>query len=114
VQKLRPTGGHEHQRRAQAALKQFDASDRPKMLVFMTDGLPTVGETNPQTIVDNARAARAGNTRLFTFGVGYDVNTALLDKVASENGGTADYVEPKEDFGVERSQTSSPKSVTRC
>jgi Ca-activated chloride channel family protein len=38
--------------------------------------------------------------RLFTFGVGYNVNTALLDKLAAENGGTADYVEPKEDLEV--------------
>jgi Ca-activated chloride channel family protein len=37
---------------------------------------------------------------LFTFGVGYDVNTALLDKLAAENGGVADYVEPKEDLEV--------------
>ena len=64
----------------------------------MTDGLPTVGVTNPPTIIDNARMAKTGNTRLFTFGVGYDVNTALLDKLASENGGAADYVEPKEDL----------------
>jgi Ca-activated chloride channel family protein len=38
--------------------------------------------------------------RLFTFGVGYDVNTALLDKLAAENGGVAEYVEPKEDLEV--------------
>ncbi|HEY0082772.1 MAG TPA: VIT and VWA domain-containing protein, partial [Pyrinomonadaceae bacterium] len=98
VRKLQPTGGTNINGALQAALKQFDASDRPKMLVFMTDGLPTVGVTNPQRIVENARAARTGNTRLFTFGVGYDVNTALLDKVASENGGASDYVEPKEDL----------------
>ncbi|MCA1568019.1 MAG: VIT and VWA domain-containing protein [Acidobacteria bacterium] len=98
VGKLQPTGGTNINGALQAGLKQFDTSDRPKMLVFMTDGLPTVGVTNPQRIVENARAARAGNTRLFTFGVGYDVNTALLDKLASENGGTSDYVEPKEDL----------------
>jgi Ca-activated chloride channel family protein len=98
VQKLQPTGGTNINGALEAGLKQFDTSDRPKLLVFMTDGLPTVGVTNPQNIVDNARAARAGNTRVFTFGVGYDVNTALLDRVASENGGTADYVEPKEDL----------------
>jgi len=98
VQKLRPTGGTNINGALEAALRQFDAGDRPKMLVFMTDGLPTVGVTNPQRIVENARAARAGNTRLFTFGVGYDVNTALLDRLASENGGTSDYVEPKEDL----------------
>ena len=66
----------------------------------MTDGLPTVGETNPTKIVDNARAARVPGLRLFTFGVGYDVNTTLLDKLAAENGGVADYVEPKEDLEV--------------
>jgi Ca-activated chloride channel family protein len=45
------------------------------------------------------KAIRPG-IRLFTFGVGYDVNTALLDKIASDNGGVSDYVEPKEDLEV--------------
>ena len=74
--------------------------ERPKILVFMTDGLPTVGETNVTRIVDNVRKASKPGVRLFTFGVGYDVNTALLDKLAAENGGMADYVEPKEDLEV--------------
>ncbi|HEY0097795.1 MAG TPA: VIT and VWA domain-containing protein [Pyrinomonadaceae bacterium] len=100
IQKLQPTGGTNINGAVQAGLKQFDSSDRPKMLIFMTDGLPTVGVTNPPAIIENARTAKTGNTRLFTFGVGYDVNTALLDKLASENGGTADYVEPKEDLEV--------------
>jgi Ca-activated chloride channel family protein len=81
-------------------MPQFRASDRPRILVFMTDGLPTVGETNVGRIIDNVRAARSPGVRLFTFGVGYDVNTALLDKLASENGGVADYVEPKEDLEI--------------
>jgi len=98
IQKLQPTGGTNINGSLQAGLKQFDSSDRPKMLIFMTDGLPTVGVTNPQNIIENARAAKMGNMRLFTFGVGYDVNTVLLDKLASENGGVADYVEPKEDI----------------
>jgi Ca-activated chloride channel family protein len=100
VSKLQPTGGTNINGALQAALKQFDSSDRPKMLIFMTDGLPTVGVTDPQRIIENARGAKTGNTRLFTFGVGYDVNTALLDRLASENGGVADYVEPKEDLEV--------------
>jgi Ca-activated chloride channel family protein len=70
------------------------------MLVFMTDGLPTVDETNVTRILDNVRKATRPGVRLFTFGVGYDVNTALLDKLAAENGGVADYVEPKEDLEV--------------
>ena len=100
VKNLRPTGGTNINDALRAAIKQFGSGDRPKMLVFMTDGLPTVGETNAKKIVENARTARAGleNLRIFTFGVGYDVNTQLLDKVAAENGGASDYVEPKEDI----------------
>lgn len=100
AQSLRPAGGTNINEALLAAMKQFESSNRPKILIFMTDGLPTVGVTNPTLIVDNARAARVPGMRLFTFGVGYDVNTALLDKLAAENGGVADYVEPKEDLEV--------------
>ncbi|MBD0325127.1 MAG: VWA domain-containing protein, partial [Pyrinomonadaceae bacterium] len=100
VKSLRPTGGTNINGALLAALKQFDSGTRPKMLVFMTDGLPTVGETRPDQIIENSRASRVPGLRLFTFGVGYDVNTALLDKLAAENKGTADYVEPKEDLEI--------------
>jgi Ca-activated chloride channel family protein len=62
--------------------------------------LPTVGETTPARIIENVRSTRVQGVRLFTFGVGYDVNTALLDKLAAENKGTADYVEPKENLEI--------------
>ena len=100
AQSLRPLGGTNINQALLAAMQQFESSNRPKILVFMTDGLPTVGITNADQIVANARAARMPGLRLFTFGVGYDVNTALLDKLAAENGGAADYIEPKEDIEV--------------
>jgi len=100
VNKLKPTGGTNINDALRAALKQFDSSDRPKMLVFMTDGLPTVGESNIEKIINNAKQIKVDGLRLFTFGVGYDVNTVLLDKLAAENSGTADYIEPKEDLEV--------------
>lgn len=102
VKKLKPVGGTNINQSLLASLRQFSETDRerPKMLVFMTDGLPTVDETNVTKILDNVRKAMKPGVRLFTFGVGYDVNTALLDKLASENGGVADYVEPKEDLEV--------------
>jgi Ca-activated chloride channel family protein len=100
ISKLKPVGGTNINGALLAAMGQFDRSDRPRILVFMTDGLPTVGETNVGRIVDNAREARIPGVRLFTFGVGYDVNTALLDKLAAENGGVAEYVEPREDLEV--------------
>ena len=100
VNRLTPTGGTNINDALRAALRQFDNSDRSKMLVFMTDGLPTVGESNVDKIIANANTVKVENLRLFTFGVGYDVNTRLLDKLAAENSGAADYVEPKENLEV--------------
>ncbi len=100
VRALRPAGGTNINQALLTSFSQFMASDHPKIVVFLTDGLPTVGETNIGRIVENAARARRPGMRLFTFGVGYDVNTALLDKLAAENGGVADYVEPKEDLEV--------------
>jgi Ca-activated chloride channel family protein len=100
IKKLQPNGGTNINDALRAALKQFDSSDRPKMLVFMTDGLPTVGESNVEKIIKNAKEIKVDGLRMFTFGVGYDVNTRLLDKLAEENSGTADYVEPKEDLEI--------------
>ncbi|HCA58706.1 MAG TPA: hypothetical protein DEP46_12055, partial [Blastocatellia bacterium] len=95
-----------------ASLKQFESGNRPKMLVFMTDGLPTVGETNATKILSNFRAARKIDVRVFPFGFGYDVNTALLDKLGTENAGISDYVQPQEDLEVKVSnffaRVSSP------
>jgi Ca-activated chloride channel homolog len=100
VNSLRAGGGTNINDALLTSMPQFRAADRPRILVFLTDGLPTVGETNVGRIIDNVRSARPNGVRLFTFGVGYDVNTALLDKLAAENGGVADYVEPNEDLEV--------------
>ena len=66
----------------------------------MSDGQPTVGETKAGGILANVKQANKADTRLFTFGVGYDVNTVLLDGLANENRGTVAYIEPKEDIEV--------------
>ncbi|MDQ3633721.1 MAG: VIT and VWA domain-containing protein [Acidobacteriota bacterium] len=100
VKALKSNGGTNIDDALKAALKQFDSSSRPKMLVFLTDGLPTVGEQNVDKIIANANELKIKGLRMFPFGVGYDVNTRLLDKLASENSGVADYIQPKEDLEV--------------
>jgi Ca-activated chloride channel family protein len=100
VSALRPVGGTNINQALLTGMPQLRASDRPRLVVFLTDGLPTVGETNIGRIVENVAKAKPAGVRIFTFGVGYDVNTALLDKLAAENGGVADYVEPNEDLEV--------------
>lgn len=74
--------------------------DRPYMIVFMTDGEPTVGEREPATIQANVNKANARTCRLFVFGIGHDLNTKLLDRLAEDNRGAREYIEEKEDIEV--------------
>jgi Ca-activated chloride channel family protein len=75
------------------------AGKNPAYVIFLTDGLPTVGETREDPIVERAKM-KAGATRVFTFGVGNDVNTHLLDRVSGETRGVSQYVLPEEDIEV--------------
>lgn len=77
------------------ALTMLDQpSERPGYMVLMTDGEPTVGETTVPGLLKSVHPKR--DIRVFDFGVGYDVNTKLLNKLAEEHHGTAQYVEPDE------------------
>ncbi len=100
IDKLEARGGTAIDDALRTSLKLFSASvedGRPAMVFFVTDGLPTIGETDADRIV--ARAAAAGSrARLFVFGVGNDVNTRLLDRLAQENRGTRDYVAETENI----------------
>lgn len=84
------------------ALSQFERSERPQILLFVTDGLPTAGTTDVEAILRNAKSERRKNVRVFTFGVGDDVNTHLLDRLSGDAGGVTEYVRPSEsiDFKV--------------
>jgi Ca-activated chloride channel homolog len=74
------------------------AKDRPAYLVLMTDGEPTVGETSTPGLLKVIDPKK--DIRLFDFGIGYDVNTKLLNKLAEDNHGTSQYVEPEESLEV--------------
>jgi Ca-activated chloride channel homolog len=67
-------------------------------VVFFTDGQPTIGEMKPEKIVKNVESNNSANTRIFTFGVGDDVNTALLDQIAENTKALSTYVRPAEDI----------------
>lgn len=80
------------------ALGMLADTDRPTYMLFLTDGLPTTGETGETAIVKNCQQANDVRARIFAFGVGYDVNSRLLDKLARENHGLSQYVRPNEDI----------------
>ncbi len=93
-------GGSTH---IEAALRQAldladRASGRPQVILFLTDGLPTVGEEDPARLLALVRERSHESIRLFTFGVGYDVNSALLDALAAENHGASTYILPGENL----------------
>ncbi len=82
------------------ALKTVNGLDsgRPKYIIFLTDGLPTVGETDVNKILGRATDGVKASTRIFTFGVGYDVNTKLLDVLSMDAHGLPFYVRENEDI----------------
>jgi len=85
--------------------------ERLPMVIFLTDGLPTAGETNPAKIVQNVKSENKAQVRLFVFGVGYDVNTFLLDKLAETNRGDREYVKPDESIEAKVSSLYSKVST---
>ncbi|HKI36694.1 MAG TPA: VIT domain-containing protein [Gemmataceae bacterium] len=101
VDRLESTGGTAIDAAMTAALEMRSGeSGRTFTVVFFTDGQPTVGETNPDAILKNVMAKRTDNTRIFTFGVGDDVNAVLLDRLADQTRAVSTYVRPEEDIEV--------------
>jgi Ca-activated chloride channel family protein len=81
------------------ALEDPASAERPHAVIFVTDGLPTEGQTDVESIIQIARRGVSdGDRRVFAFGVGYDVNTRLLDGVARRGRGETGYVRPREDI----------------
>jgi Ca-activated chloride channel family protein len=82
------------------ALRQPPTEGTLPIVLFMTDGLPTVGQTAESAIRELARKGNPLGRRIFTFGVGVDVNTPLLEKIAYESRATTTFILPGEDVEV--------------
>jgi Ca-activated chloride channel homolog len=79
------------------AMRTNDES-RPFTIVFFTDGQPTIGEINSDKILANVTKKNTASTRIFTFGVGDDVNATLLDAMAENSRAIPTYVRETEDI----------------
>lgn len=82
------------------ALRMKPAEGMLPIVLFMTDGLPTIGETSEVAIREVAAKHNPHGRRVFTFGVGVDVNTPLLETVARESRAAATFVMPSEDVEI--------------
>jgi Ca-activated chloride channel family protein len=81
----------------QKALAGKAAAGRERIMIFVTDGAPTVGERAPEKILEQVKKQNAG-TRIFVMGVGNDVNAHLLDQLAELTDGSSEYFAPKEEL----------------
>jgi Ca-activated chloride channel family protein len=98
VDNIREGGSTNIDAALKTALGMIRDDSRPSYVLFLTDGLPTAGETGELAISDHCRRENQHHARLFAFGVGFDVNARLLDRLSGGNSGTSEYVKPDEDI----------------
>lgn len=75
-----------------ASLQQSYGSESSNNMIFLTDGEPTWGETDPATILQNVEANNTSNVHIFSFGVGEDLSRSLLLNIATQNHGFARFI----------------------
>jgi len=96
VAKFEASGGTNIEEALQRVFALAADEARSETILFLTDGRPTVGATDIQALLKLVKDANKRSLRIFTFGVGDDVNTHLLDRMANETGGLPEYVRPSE------------------
>ncbi|XP_041617678.1 inter-alpha-trypsin inhibitor heavy chain H4 isoform X2 [Vulpes lagopus] len=69
--------------------KELLSDGSVSLIILLTDGDPTVGETSPARIQKNVQKAIDGQYSLFCLGFGFDVSYVFLEKLALDNGGLA-------------------------
>ena len=104
IQGIRATGGTNIHDALLETLRQKPTEETLPIVLFLTDGLPTVGNTSEVAIRNVAMKSNPHKRRIFTFGVGVDVNAPLLEKIADETRAKATFVLPKEDVEVKVGQ----------
>lgn len=98
VENVREGGSTNIDSALREAMGQVRSDDRPSYVLFLTDGLPTAGEVKETAIAEHCRSANRYRARVFSFGVGFDVNARLLDRLSGGNSGTSEFVKPDEDI----------------
>jgi len=100
LQGVRVSGGTNIHDALMTAIQQKSVPDTLPMILFLTDGVPTIGQTQEKKIREAIAKGNTHHRRIFTFGVGVDVNTPLLSRLADDSRARATYVLPKENVEV--------------
>jgi len=100
IEGISATGGTNIHDALTEALRQEPTKGTLPIVLFLTDGLPTVGQTSEVAIRNVVVKSNPHKRRVFTFGVGFDVNAPLLEAIASESRAKTEFVLPGEDVEV--------------
>src|SRR5574338_287710 len=100
IDDLQAIGGTNIEEAFSLAFKNYNKSNRPHFIVFITDGKPTIGEMNDEKLVNRILSSNKLAARIFTFGVGNEINTHLLDKLTEATKAWRTYVGEDEDIEV--------------
>jgi Ca-activated chloride channel family protein len=97
IQSLEAEGGTNIAGALTEAFAEPPAEEALGVVVFLTDGQASTGDTDPEHIAERAEQGR-GRFRVFSFGVGDDVNTYLLDRLTERARGATEYIRPGENI----------------
>ncbi|MEW6712045.1 MAG: VIT domain-containing protein [Candidatus Riflebacteria bacterium] len=109
IKNLDAIGGTNISEALELSIKALNKNDskNPRFIVFVTDGKPTAGITEADDILKEVRKLNESGIRIFSFGVGSNLNATLIDSLAEENGGVSDYVAEEEDMEIKISSLFS-------
>jgi len=100
IDDLKSIGGTNIEEAFQLAFNNVVKSSRPHFVIFLTDGKPTIGEMDNEKLLKKISKLNLGNSRIFTFGIGNEINTHLLDKITEETKASRTYISEDEDIEV--------------
>lgn len=100
VRKFESVGGTNIEEALKLALGEKLTDGRPYYVVFITDGKPTIGERDEAKLAEKLDKDLIKGKKVFTFGIGYDINIHLLDKIAMKTGGIRNYSPPNSEVEV--------------
>lgn len=103
IDRMKPIGGTNIDDALTQALQMQRKSSRTYFIAFITDGKPTVGTTGEDDLLNKLKTVNKSNVRVFTIGIGDDLNTHLLDKLTEQTRAFRTYITPKEDIEVKLS-----------
>ena len=96
IRSLAATGSTNMEMGLRDALAMLEKSDRPGYVVHLSDGVPTIGQRDPRKIAAQALQWNSRKVRMFSFGVGHDVNSRLLNQLSRDGRGKTYFVAPEE------------------